>query len=135
VIAQALKDYGLIVADNGSNFFVSGASYSVDANNHFFLTWDDNDIQDTLHGLKSLHFSDFEMVDLTPSVTAVNPVQGVAGTSVTIAGQNYAGAAGRLTVWFGSSQVAAAFIDDAHLTAIAPCGSGTVAVRVQSGVG
>ena len=34
VIAQAMKDYGMIVADNGSNFFFSGASYSVDANNH-----------------------------------------------------------------------------------------------------
>ncbi len=24
-----MKDYGMIVADNGSNFFFSGASYSV----------------------------------------------------------------------------------------------------------
>ena len=29
-----MKDYGLIVADNGSNFFFSGASYSVDASNN-----------------------------------------------------------------------------------------------------
>ena len=35
VIAQAMKDYGMIVADNGSNFFFSGASYSVNANNQF----------------------------------------------------------------------------------------------------
>ena len=54
VIAQAMKDYGLIVADNGSNFFASGASYSVDASNGFALTWNDNDIQDSTHGLKSL---------------------------------------------------------------------------------
>src|SRR5207237_989805 len=54
VIAQAMKDYGLIVADNGSNFFFSGASSSVDAANHNVLTWNDNDIQDSLHGLKSL---------------------------------------------------------------------------------
>ena len=47
VIAQAMKDYGVIVADNGSNFFASGASYSVDANNNFALTWNDNDIQDS----------------------------------------------------------------------------------------
>src|SRR5205085_7984749 len=33
VIAQALKDYGLIVADNGSAFFMTGASYSSDAYN------------------------------------------------------------------------------------------------------
>ena len=66
-----MKDYGLIVADNGSNFFFSGASYSVDANNNFALTWNDNDIQDSTHGLKSLHFSDFEVVDLTPVVTGL----------------------------------------------------------------
>ncbi len=33
IIAKAMQDYGMIVADNGSNFFISGASYSVDANN------------------------------------------------------------------------------------------------------
>ncbi|MFM9726235.1 hypothetical protein ACKI1L_37560, partial [Streptomyces scabiei] len=48
VIAQALKSYGLILADNGSNFFISGASYSVDGADHFALTWNDNDIQDSL---------------------------------------------------------------------------------------
>src|SRR5262249_16899403 len=52
VIAQAMKDYGLILADNGSNFFFSGASDAVDANNNTTLTWNDNDIQDALHGLK-----------------------------------------------------------------------------------
>src|SRR5262249_2577749 len=57
VIAQAMKDYGMIVADNGSNFYFSGASYSVNASNQQTLTWDDNDIQDTTNGLKSLHFS------------------------------------------------------------------------------
>ena len=59
VIAQAMKDYGMIVADNGSNFFASGASYSVDASNNFALTWNDNDIQDSTHGLKSLHLQRF----------------------------------------------------------------------------
>ena len=53
IIAQAMKDYGMIVADNGSNFFFSGASYSVNAANQQTLTWNDNDIQDTVHGLKS----------------------------------------------------------------------------------
>ena len=28
VVAQAMKDYGLMLADNGSAFYVSGASYS-----------------------------------------------------------------------------------------------------------
>ncbi len=135
IVAQALKDYGLIVADNGSAFYVTGASYSVDASNHFALTWDDNDIQDTLHGLKSLTFADFEVVDLTPVVSGVSPNQGPAGTSVTITGLNCSGAAGRLSVWFGSNQSAAVtVIDDAHITAVAPSGSGTVDVRIQSGL-
>ena len=60
---------------------------------------------------------------------------GVAGASVTITGRNYSGAAGRLSVWFGSNQVPATVTDDAHVTAIAPPGSGTLDVRVQSGVG
>ena len=33
IIAQAMKDYGMIVADNGSNFFFSGAFSSVNASN------------------------------------------------------------------------------------------------------
>ena len=37
----------MIVADNGSNFFFSGASYAVDASNQLTLTWNDNDIQDS----------------------------------------------------------------------------------------
>ena len=133
-VAQALKDYGLIVADNGSAFYITGASYSVDANNSIALTWDDNDIQDTVHGLKSILFTNFEVVDLTPAVTNVSPTQAVAGASVTIAGRNYSGAAGRLTVWFGTNQVTATVTDDAHVTAIAPSGAGTVDVRVQSGI-
>src|SRR3989440_321836 len=53
IIAQAMKDYGMTVADNGSNFFFGGASYAVDASNQQTLTWNDNDIQDPLHGLQS----------------------------------------------------------------------------------
>jgi hypothetical protein len=135
VVAQALKDYGLIVADNGSAFYLTGASYSVDASNKFALTWNDNDIQDIAHGLKSLLFTNFEVVDLSPAVTNVSPTPAAAGTSVTISGRNYSGAAGQLSVWFGSNQVPANVIDDAHVTAIAPLGSGTVDVRVQSGLG
>ena len=135
VVAQALKDYGLIVADNGSAFFMTGASYSVDANNQFALTWNDNDIQDTAHGLKSLLFTNFEVVDLSPAVTGLSPTQGIAGASVTVSGRNFSGAAGRLSVWFGTNQVSATVSDDAHATAIAPSGAGTVDVRVQSGIG
>jgi len=134
VIAQALKDYGLMLADNGSAFFMTGASYSPNTSNNFALTWNDNDIQDSTHGLKSLWYTNFEMVDLTPAIAAVSPTQGLAGTSVTITGYNFSGAAGRLSVLFGTNKVAATINDDAHLTVVAPTGSGTVDVRVQSGI-
>jgi hypothetical protein len=135
VIAQAMKDYGMIVADNGSNFFFSGASYSVDANNTQALTWNDNDIQDSIHGLKSLTFSDFEVVDLTPVVTGLSETSGSAGDTVTITGQNFSGAAGHLQVLFGSvAAVNVTILDDGHVTAKVPAGSGTVDVRVQSGI-
>lgn len=135
VIAQAMKDYGMIVADNGSNFFFSGASASVDASNNLTLTWNDDDIQDSVHGLKSLHFSDFEVVDLTPRVTDLSVHNGSAGTTVTIVGQNFSGAAGNLKVYFGNAAATGVtVIDDAHVQVTAPAGSGTVDVRVQSGV-
>ena len=49
-IAQALKTYGAIVADNGSNFFITGASDS---------RWDD----DALADLKEVPGAAFEVVD------------------------------------------------------------------------
>jgi hypothetical protein len=135
VIAQAMKDYGLILADNGSNFFFTGASYAVNASNQETLTWNDNDIQDTVHGLKSLSFSDFEVVDLTPVVTGLSVQSGGAGTSVTVLGQNFSGAAGHLQVFFGNTPATSVnIVDDSHVVAVAPAGSGSVDVRVQSGV-
>jgi hypothetical protein len=135
IIAQAMKDYGLVVADNGSDFFFSGASDAIDASNGKVLTWDDNDVQDTLHGLKSLHFSDFEVVDLTPVVTGLSVHTGAAGASVTVTGQNFSGAAGRLKVLFGNTPATSVtVVDDSHVLAVAPAGTGTVDVRVQSGV-
>lgn len=135
VIAQAMKDYGMIVADNGSNFFFTGASYAVDASNQQVLTWNDNDVQDSLHGLKSLHFSDFEVLDLTPVVTDLSVHSGAAGSVVTVIGQSFSGAAGRLQVLFGGAPATSVtIVDDGHLTAVVPAGSGTVDVRVQSGI-
>ncbi len=135
IIAQVLKDYGLIVADNGSNFFITGSSYSVDANNDENLTWDDDDIQDTLHGLKSLTFSDFEVVDLSPIVTGLSTTNGSAGMTVTVSGQNFSGAAGHLRVLFGATPATLVnVVDDSHVTAVVPAGTGAVDVRVVSGV-
>jgi hypothetical protein len=40
IIAQAMQQYGLIVADIGSAMFVTGTSASMNANNNISLTWD-----------------------------------------------------------------------------------------------
>ena len=53
VIAQAMKDYGLIVADNGSNWFFQGAPS---------VGWDD----DQLNQLKGIPGTAFEVVDSGP---------------------------------------------------------------------
>jgi hypothetical protein len=50
IVAQAMKTYGMIVADNGSNWYVSGAPSPHWSN-------------DQLHALGALHGSDFEVVD------------------------------------------------------------------------
>ena len=50
VIARAMKEYGLIVADNGSDWYVSGAPHP---------RWDN----DALRALKGLRGADFEVVD------------------------------------------------------------------------
>lgn len=49
VILEAMKHYGMFVADNGSNWYISGAPDS---------RWDDDD----LHTLGQVHGSDFEVV-------------------------------------------------------------------------
>ena len=49
-ILKALKKYGMIVADNGSNLYLSGAPDP---------RWDDDD----LHNLGKIKGSDFEVVD------------------------------------------------------------------------
>ena len=134
VIAQALKTYGMIVADNGSNFFISGASESVMPNGSV-LTWNDDDIQSSLTGLKSLPFSDFEIVNTTPVVTGLSSSTATAGSTVTVNGQNFSGAAGHLQVFFGSTAATnVTVVDDFYVTATVPAVVGTVDVRVQSGV-
>src|SRR5262249_35349551 len=86
------------------------------------------------HGLRALHFSDFEVVDLTPIVRNLSVHNGDAGTRVTVIGQNFSGAAGRLQVLFGRKPATSvSVVDDNHVIATAPAGSGTVDVRVQSG--
>jgi hypothetical protein len=51
IIATALKEYGMILADNGSNWFFTGAPSP---------NWDD----DNLNQLKDIPETDFEVVTL-----------------------------------------------------------------------
>ncbi len=131
IIARAMQQYGLVLADIGSAMFVSGSSASVDANNSINFTWNMNDVS----GLSALTASSFEVVNLTPVVTGLSGTSGSAGSTITITGQNFSGAAGHLAVFFGSTAATSVtYVDDAHLTAVVPNGSGTVHVTVQSGV-
>lgn len=64
VILQAMKTYGIVLADNGSNWYVSGAPDE---------RWDN----DMLHLLDVLTGNDFEAVDT--SILMVDPNSGEAG--------------------------------------------------------
>jgi len=131
IIAQAMQQYGLILADIGSPMFVTGTSASQDANNNVNLIWNMNDVL----GLESLTAGDFQVVNLTPQVAGLSVSGGSAGSTITIIGQNFSGAAGHLTVFFGTTSAASVtYVDDSHITAVVPNGSGTVNVTVQSGV-
>jgi hypothetical protein len=131
IIAHAMQQYGLVLADVGSAMFVTGTSASQDANNAISSTWNMSDVL----GLGGLHASDFEVVTLKPTVTGLSASSGPAGSTITITGQNFSGAAGHLKVTFGSAVASSVtFVDDAHITAVVPSGSGTVHVQVQSGV-
>jgi hypothetical protein len=57
VILEALKKYGLIVADNGSNWYITGAADS---------RWSDTD----LNQLKTVPGTAFEVVDTGPVRTS-----------------------------------------------------------------
>jgi hypothetical protein len=65
VILEALKQYGMIMADNGSSMFLSGAP---DAR------WSDSD----LHALGQVKASDFEVVKMGTIYTSANVPQGQA---------------------------------------------------------
>ena len=63
VILTALKTYGMIMADNGSAMYLSGAPDN---------RWDNND----LHNLSQVPASAFEVVQMNPIYTAANVPQG-----------------------------------------------------------
>ena len=65
VILNALKKYGMIMADNGSAMYISGAP-------------DDRWSNDDLHNLGQVTASDFEVVQMNPIYTQSNVPQGAA---------------------------------------------------------
>ena len=123
-IALAMKTYGLIVADNGSDMYYQGVPST---------QWDMDGILDLQDVIRA---DDFEVVDLTPIITNLSQTQGplAGGTTVTITGQNFSGAAGRLAVMFGTTPATSfTIVSDTRIDAVAPAGAGTVSVRVRSG--
>jgi len=134
IIARAMQKYGLIVADIGTAMYITGSSATSDANNQIAQTWDLNDILAS-NGLKALTAGNFEVVDLTPRVTGLSAASGSAGSTITITGQNFSGAAGRLSVLFGGTPASNVnVVSDTQVTAVVPSGTGTVNVTVQSGI-
>jgi hypothetical protein len=67
VILNAMKKYGLLLADNGSAMFITGAPDS---------RWDNND----LHQLGTVTASNFEVVQMPTVITSTNVPSGVAPT-------------------------------------------------------
>lgn len=65
VILTALKKYGLIMADNGSNMYITGAP-------------DDRWNNDDLHNLNGVTNQDFDVVEMNPIYTAANIPTGAA---------------------------------------------------------
>jgi hypothetical protein len=131
IVARAMQQYGLILADIGSAMYVTGASASVNATNGISLVWNLNDV---LSGLEQLHASNFDIVDLTPAVTNLSQSYGMAGSSLTINGYNFSGAAGHISVFFGQTAASAPnVLSDSQLLVTLPNGKGAMDVTVQSG--
>jgi hypothetical protein len=59
----AMKQYGLILADNGSSMYISGAP-------------DDRWSNDDLHNLSQVHASDFDVIQISPLYTSSNVPSG-----------------------------------------------------------
>ena len=76
IIARAMQQYGLILADIGSAMYVTGTSATVDDvdSPNLDLTWNLNDIFAS-NGLEVLDAGDFQVVNLTPVVTGLSADQ------------------------------------------------------------
>ena len=123
-IAQAMKTYGMIVADNGSDMFFTGTPST---------QWN----MDAVLQVQSIRANEFEVVDLTPVVTGLSVSSGGTGggTTVTITGKNFGGSAGELHVLFGgTAATSVTILSDTQVRIVAAAhAAGTVDVLVRSG--
>jgi hypothetical protein len=96
---RAFKKYGLIVADNGTDMYVSGT---------YDTRWDNDILNPAFHGL---HASDFEVIQLgwTPSVSLVLTMPDVLG--------NGDAASATLTAYEADGDVAVGYTGTVHFTA------------------
>lgn len=126
IILQAMKEYGLIVADNGSPWFISGIPSDFWKN-------------DELRQLRRVRGSDFEAIDLSPQLTMLDVTTGptVGGFPVTIDGLNFGGAAGQFQVYFGAKPAPEVAIQSSgQVIVTAPAHpEGTVQVTIQTPYG
>jgi len=91
IILNAMKKYGLLLADNGSPMFISGTPDS---------RWDNND----LHNLSQVPASAFEVVQMSPLYTASNLPQGAAPGIASFTATSSSGAGSSVTLsWNVSS--------------------------------
>jgi len=81
VILTALKNYGMIMADNGSNLFLTGAP-------------DDRWNNDDLTALKQVPASAFEVIQMPAIQTAANVAQGAAPNITSFTADNLTVSAG-----------------------------------------
>ncbi len=139
VILRALKEYGMLIADNGSSWFISGGP-------------DDRWNNDQLRELRRVHGSDFEAVDSTPieitadSGRAVQPLPNLGnaasfvpgavalGEIVTLMGPGYGSAGAGTTVTFAGSPALLLYAAQDQINAVVPgsvAGSKSVEVKVS----
>jgi hypothetical protein len=85
VILNAMKKYGLIMADNGSAMYISGSPDS---------RWDNDD----LHNLSQVPASAFEVVQMNPVYTASNVPQGSAPSIASFAATSSTGSGRSVTL-------------------------------------
>lgn len=132
ILARAMQQYGLILADAGSAMYVTGTSAAKNATNGISLNWNmDNDV---IGGITQLTASDFDVVNLAPIVTGFSVTNAIPGSAITINGQNFSGAAGYESVFFGTNAASAVnVLSDTQISVTVPAGSGVVDVTVQSG--